>query len=87
MAKHLSNGQNPILGRYGYRIHPVGATALCTKKLDCWGVWLIVNTTNIVLYIKAGLAFLPFVCAGYIVLAFMGFFMWRKEYLNGLVRK
>lgn len=57
------------------------------KKLDCWGVWLIVNTTNIVLYIKAGLAFLPFVCAGYIVLAIMGFFMWRKEYLNGLVRK
>ncbi len=57
------------------------------KKLDCWGVWLIVNTTNIILYVKAGLAFLPFVSAGYIVLALMGFFIWRKEYLETVREK
>ncbi len=48
------------------------------KKLDCWGVWFIVNTTNITLYLLAGLAFLPMVSAGYLILAFMGFAMWRK---------
>lgn len=49
------------------------------KKIDCWGCWLVVNSTNIVLYIKAGLAFMPIVAACYIVLAFFGFSMWRKE--------
>jgi nicotinamide mononucleotide transporter len=48
------------------------------KKLDCWGVWFIVNITNITLYILAGLAFLPMVSAGYLILAFMGFAMWKK---------
>lgn len=48
------------------------------KKLDCWGVWFIVNITNITLYMLAGLAFLPMVSAGYLILAFMGFAMWKK---------
>jgi nicotinamide mononucleotide transporter len=48
------------------------------KKLDCWGVWFIVNITNITLYMLAGLAFLPMVSAGYLILAFMGFTMWKK---------
>ena len=52
------------------------------KKLDCWGAWLVVNVTNIVLYVHAGLAFLPLVCAGYIILAFFGFFMWRKQWIE-----
>lgn len=49
------------------------------KKLDCWGAWLVVNCTNITLYIKAGLVFMPLVSAGYLVLAFFGFAMWRKQ--------
>lgn len=52
------------------------------KKLECWAAWFTVNTTNITLYILAGLAFLPMVSAGYLILAFFGFSMWRKEYLN-----
>lgn len=51
------------------------------KKLDCWGAWMVVNGTNITLYVKAGLAFMPLVCAGYIILAFFGFAMWRKQML------
>lgn len=52
------------------------------KKLDCWGTWLIVNTTNIILYILAGLAFMPLVSTGYLILAFFGFAMWRKQWRN-----
>ena len=48
------------------------------KKLDCWGVWFTVNITNITLYLLAGLVFLPMVSAGYLILAFFGFAMWRK---------
>lgn len=49
------------------------------KKLDCWGAWLVINVTNITLYVKAGLAFMPIVSAGYIILAFFGFTMWYKQ--------
>jgi len=52
------------------------------KRLECWGAWFLVNTTNITLYILAGLVFMPLVSAGYLVLAFFGFSMWRKEWKN-----
>ncbi len=50
------------------------------KKLDCWAIWFIVNITNGVLYIKAGLAFMPIVACGYLILAIFGFRMWREKY-------
>ena len=50
------------------------------KKLDCWGVWLIVNTTNIILYISAGLIFMPIVSGVYLLLAFFGFASWKKQW-------
>lgn len=49
------------------------------KKIDCWGAWLVVNITNIILYVKAGLVFMPMVSAGYIILAFFGFVTWIKQ--------
>lgn len=50
------------------------------KKLDCWGAWLVVNVTNIVLYILAGLAFMPIVSASYLIMALFGFAMWYREW-------
>lgn len=52
------------------------------KKLDCWACWFVVNVMNGVLYILAGLAFMPIVAVGYLVLAFFGFSMWRKQWLE-----
>jgi len=52
------------------------------KKLECWAAWFTVNVTNITLYILAGMVFLPMVSAGYLVLAFFGFAIWRKAYGN-----
>ncbi len=52
------------------------------KKLECWAAWFTVNVTNVTLYILAGLAFLPMVSAGYLILAFFGFTMWRREWKN-----
>lgn len=48
------------------------------KKFECWMAWLVVNTTNIILYILAGLVFMPIVSACYLVLAFFGIASWRK---------
>src|SRR5574344_2630625 len=52
------------------------------KKLECWGVWLAVNTTNIILYLSAGMIFMPIVSASYLVLAVFGFISWRKQWRN-----
>ncbi len=49
------------------------------KKIDCWGAWLVVNITNIILYVRAGLTFMPIVSGSYLILAFFGFAMWRKQ--------
>lgn len=50
------------------------------KKLDCWGAWLTVNILNTVLYLKAGLMFMPLVSTGYLILAFFGFSMWFRKW-------
>ncbi len=52
------------------------------KKLECWAAWFTVNITNVTLYILAGMVFLPMVSAGYLVLAFFGYAMWRKQWKN-----
>ena len=49
------------------------------KKMECWAAWLVVNTTNIVLYILAGLVFMPVVSACYLALAYFGIMSWRKQ--------
>lgn len=54
------------------------------KKIDCWGAWFVVNITNITLYIKTGLVFMPLVSFGYLILTFFGFAMWRKQMTNNL---
>lgn len=50
------------------------------EKLDCWGVWLIADITNILLSIKAGLGFMPLVYIVYVFLAIGGFVIWLKMY-------
>jgi nicotinamide mononucleotide transporter len=52
------------------------------KRLDCWAVWLVVNIMNGIMYIKAGLVFMPIVAAGYLVLAIFGFKMWRAKWIE-----
>ena len=49
------------------------------KKMECWFAWTVVNTTNIILYILAGLVFMPVVSACYLVLAYFGYNSWRKQ--------
>ena len=49
------------------------------KKIECWFAWTVVNTTNIILYILAGLVFMPMVSACYLVLAWFGYSSWRKQ--------
>lgn len=52
------------------------------KKWESWIAWIIVNATNIVLYILSGLLFMPFLPAVYILFNVLGIVVWRKESLQ-----
>ena len=78
----FSKAQKPFLDAFVTVMILTAQYLSAQKKLDCWGAWFIVNITNITLYILAGLAFLPMVSAAYLVLAFFGFAMWRRQWQN-----
>ena len=56
------------------------AQLLSAKKvLECWGCWMTANVTNLILYLRSGLVFMPFVASAYMVMAVLGFLGWRKR--------
>lgn len=50
------------------------------KKWECWIVWLVVNVSNVVLYISAGLYIMPVVSLLYIANGVWALLTWRKMY-------
>lgn len=72
----------PFLDACVVTIMLIAQSLSAKKKLECWYVWMIVNTTNIILYVLAGMAFLPMVSGAYLILAFLGFANWKKEWRN-----
>ena len=49
------------------------------KKWECWIVWLVVNITNLILYLRAGLDFMPFVAGLYLVNGVWSLISWKKS--------
>lgn len=49
------------------------------KKLECWWVWLAVNIMNLILYMKAGLVFMPVVSALYLANGIWSLISWKKH--------
>ncbi len=50
------------------------------KKLECWYVWIAVNIINIIIYISAGLKFMPIVSCLYLLNAIWALITWTKLY-------
>ena len=50
------------------------------KKWDCWIAWLFVNISNLTLYLKAGLVFMPIVSCLYLVNGIWSLFSWYRLY-------
>ncbi len=48
------------------------------KKLESWGLWLIVNCIAIPLYWYRGLQFTTLLYLVFLVMAFVGFYNWKK---------
>lgn len=52
------------------------------KKWDCWILWLLVNFTNIILYMSAGMVFMPIVSGLYLINGVWSLFTWYKLYVK-----
>lgn len=50
------------------------------KKWDCWLIWLLVNIINIILYIGAGLVFMPVVSALFFLNGIWALLTWYRLY-------
>jgi len=49
------------------------------KKVECWWVWLLVNIMNFVLYVKAGLVFMPIVSCLFLANGIWSLISWKKH--------
>jgi len=57
------------------------AQLLSAKKvLECWACWMTANVTNLILYLRSGLVFMPLVATAYMIMAVFGFLGWRKKW-------
>ncbi len=50
------------------------------KKWESWILWIVLNVCNVILYISAGLVFMPIVAVCYLVLNVIGVIHWKKEW-------
>ncbi|QIR16151.1 nicotinamide riboside transporter PnuC [Shewanella aestuarii] len=61
----------------------VMTTYLVAKKvLENWFYWIIINTVSIYLYFSKGLMLTTVLFVAYVVMAIVGYFMWRKTWLQ-----
>lgn len=52
------------------------------KKTECWIVWLMVNVTNLILYLRAGLVFMPCVALLYLANGVWSLITWKRNERN-----
>lgn len=70
----------PWLDSFGLMLTLLAQFLSAQKKWDCWIVWLVVNVTNITLYISAGLVFMPIVSALYLINGIWSLWTWYRLY-------
>ena len=72
--------QSTWLDSYGLMLTLLAQFLSAQKKWDCWIVWLVVNITNITLYLSAGLVFMPIVSALYLLNGIWSLWTWYRLY-------
>ena len=50
------------------------------KKWECWIFWMLLNIGNVVMYISAGLVFMPIVAICFLIFNVVGLIHWKKEW-------
>lgn len=59
-----------------------GQTLLTRKKVESWGLWMIIDSSSAVFYAVMGIYFTAALYAVYFCIGTHAFFAWRKEFLQ-----
>jgi len=78
----FSPDPTPYLDSFGLMLTLLAQFLSAQKKWECWLVWLVVNIWNIMLYLSAGLVFMPIVCALYLINGVWSLITWYRLYKN-----
>ena len=74
-----TNDPQPILDSSCTALILLAQWLSAQKKWECWIVWLVVNVANLILYLRAGLSFMPVVAGLYIANGLWSLFSWKKH--------
>jgi len=79
ILRYLTDSKVPILDAITAAGSIVATWMLVKKYLEHWLVWIVVNIISIGLYIYQGLYITIILFAAYLIMAFVGYFKWKKE--------
>jgi len=77
LARH-TDGQAPYVDAAVLSLSIVGQLLMVRRKLECWWVWLLVNTIAVPLYYIGGLQLTALLYVGYWINALIALRHWRR---------
>lgn len=72
----------PYIDTFTTAIFIVGMWLMAVKKIENWIFWIIGDVISVPLYAYKGLIFTSFQFLVFLVIAFMGYYSWRKKLLE-----
>jgi len=69
----------PVADSFTTALSLLGIWALAHKYLEQWFIWIAVDVVTSVLYFYKGIPFKASLYALYVIIAFVGFFKWRRQ--------
>ena len=81
--QHFTEDPAPWLDSYILMFTFLAQYLSAQKKWECWMVWLLVNTANIMLYISSGLFIMPIVSILYITNGIWSLLSWHHKLEKG----
>ncbi|MET0131491.1 MAG: nicotinamide riboside transporter PnuC [Stenotrophomonas chelatiphaga] len=78
MLSRHTDGQAPYVDAGILLLSMVGQLMMMRRKLECWWVWLLVNTLAVPLYYAGGLQLTALLYVGYWINAIVALLHWRR---------
>lgn len=84
VLRFLTDSTVPLADAYTTALSIVGMLLLAKKYIEQWIVWILVDAVCVGLYIYKGIYLYSILYAIYTVIAFVGYFNWRKMMVGRL---
>lgn len=82
LLTEFTNSQVPLGDAFTTSLSFIATWLLARRILDNWIIWIVVDMVSTTLYIHKGLYLTAFVFTVLTIMAFVGYFKWRKALVN-----